>query len=236
MSKLISCVISCYNEEKNLPILVDQIKSNKLDSKFQFIIVNNGSKDNSSSVIKELEKKNKEIQFVDIKEDLGWGNGIMTGLKYAECEFVGWTHGDLQYDLGTLNTVYSLYLNSKNENDLLLIKGERRSRSFVESLFTTSMGIVASLILFKKLYDINSQPNFFTRKLINNFSNPPKDLMLDLYLYNKISSLDKKKIIRFPVIQNKRLYGESSWKKNFFSNFILAYKQFIGIIKIRFLK
>ena len=62
MSKLISCVISCYNEEKNLPILVDQIKSNKLESKFQFIIVNNGSKDNSSSVIKELEKKNKEIQ------------------------------------------------------------------------------------------------------------------------------------------------------------------------------
>ena len=44
MSKLISCVISCYNEEKNLPILVDQIKSNKLESKFQFIIVNNGSK------------------------------------------------------------------------------------------------------------------------------------------------------------------------------------------------
>ena len=69
MSKLISCVISCYNEEKS-SILVDQIKSNKLESKFQFIIVNNGSKDNSSSVIKELEMKNKEIQFVDIKEIL----------------------------------------------------------------------------------------------------------------------------------------------------------------------
>ena len=53
------------------------------------------------------------------------------------------------------------------------------------------MSILASIILFKKLHDINAQPNFF-RDILNLFENPPKDLMLDLYLYNKISSLKKK--------------------------------------------
>ena len=95
------------------------------------------------------------------------------------------------------------------------------------------MSIIASIILFKKLHDINAQPNFFSRDILNLFENPPKDLMLDLYLYNKISSLKKKKIIRLSVTQNKRLHGVSSWKKNFFSNCTLSLKQLVGIIKIK---
>ena len=49
--KIISCVISCYNEEENIPALLNQIKSNKLEKKIEFIIVNNGSTDNSWRII-----------------------------------------------------------------------------------------------------------------------------------------------------------------------------------------
>ena len=50
-NKLISCVISCYNEEKNIAILLNQIKSNNLEKNFEYIIVNNGSTDNSWKII-----------------------------------------------------------------------------------------------------------------------------------------------------------------------------------------
>ena len=53
--KLISCVISCYNEEENIPVLLNQIKKNNLEKNFEFIIVNNGSTDNSWKII--CEKK-----------------------------------------------------------------------------------------------------------------------------------------------------------------------------------
>ena len=232
-NKLISCVISCYNEEKNIPILLDQIQKNNLDEKFEIIIVNNGSTDNSSKIIDQIKVNFKNIIFINITENLGWGNGVMSGLNIASGDYVGWTHGDLQYELSTLNEVYKLIKNPENQNKSLLIKGLREKRSFSENFFTTTMSFIASIILFKKLHDINAQPNFFSRDILNLFENTPKDLMLDLYLYYKTSLLEKKKIIRLPVTQNKRLYGSSSWKKNFFSNYSLSLKQLIGIIKIK---
>lgn len=232
-NKLISCVISCYNEEKNIPILLDQIQKNNLDEKFEIIIVNNGSTDNSSKIIDQVKVNFKNIIFINITEDLGWGNGVMSGLNIASGDYVGWTHGDLQYELSTLNEVYKLIKNPENQNKSLLIKGLREKRSFSENFFTTTMSFIASIILFKKLHDINAQPNFFSRDILNLFENTPKDLMLDLYLYYKTSLLEKKNIIRLPVTQNKRLHGSSSWKKNFFSNYSLSLKQLIGIIKIK---
>lgn len=232
-NKLISCVISCYNEEKNIPILLDQIQKNNLEEKFEFIIVNNGSTDNSLKIIDQIKEKFQSIIFINVIEDLGWGNGVMTGLNIASCDYIGWTHGDLQYDLSTLNEVYDLIKNPENQDQSLLIKGLRKKRSFSENFFTKIMSFIASIILFKKLHDINAQPNFFSRDILNLFENTPKDLMLDLYLYYKTSLLEKKIIIRLPVTQNKRLHGSSSWKKNFFSNYSLSLKQLIGIIKIR---
>ena len=127
-NKLISCVISCYNEEKNIPILLDQIQKNNLDEKFEIIIVNNGSTDNSSKIIDQIKVNFKNIIFINIAEDLGWGNGIMSGLNIASGNYVGWTHGDLQYELNTLNEVYNLIKNPENQNKSLLIKGIRKKR------------------------------------------------------------------------------------------------------------
>ena len=232
-NKLISCVISCYNEEKNIPILLNQIEKNNLNEKFEFIIVNNGSSDNSHIVLDEAKSRFKDIIFINITEDLGWGNGIMGGLKLASSEYLGWTHGDLQYDLCILNEVYELIKNSENRKKNLLIKGLRKKRSFIANFFTKTMSFVASIIMCKRLNDINSQPNFFSRSIFNLFENTPKDLMLDLYLYYKVSKLKDKTILRLPVTQQKRLHGSSSWKKSFFSNFSLSLNQLIGIIKIR---
>ena len=127
-NKLISCVISCYNEEKNIPILLNQIEKNNLNKNFEFIIVNNGSSDNSYLVLEEAKEKFKDIIFININEDLGWGNGVMTGLKIASCDYVGWTHGDLQYDLNILNEVYNLLNDPQYQNENVLVKGRRKKK------------------------------------------------------------------------------------------------------------
>jgi len=61
--KLISCVVSCYNEEENIPVLLNQIKKNNLEKNFEFIIVNNGSTDNSWKIICEKKNSFPEIKF-----------------------------------------------------------------------------------------------------------------------------------------------------------------------------
>ena len=233
-TKLISCVISCYNEEKNIAILLDQIKSNNLEKNFEFIIVNNGSTDNSWRIICEKKNNFPEIKFINLDNNLGWGNGITEGLKLTSCEYVGWTHGDLQYDLKILLQVQKVLKDPNNRGDSILIKGRRKNRKFIEVIFTFMMSIIASILLGKILYDINAQPNFFSRKVLNDFKNTPKDLMLDFYLYYKILKKKNNKIIRIPVMQEERIHGFSSWNRSFISKFMMSVKQFIGIIKVRF--
>tara|TARA_B100001029_G_C15042941_1_gene444970 strand:- start:352 stop:1056 length:705 start_codon:yes stop_codon:yes gene_type:complete len=230
--KIISCVISCYNEEENLPTLLNQINSNQLEKKIEFVIVNNGSTDNSWNIILENKKLFPEIKFINVKEDLGWGNGIMEGLKHTNCKFVGWIHGDLQYDMKILFQVIEILEKPQNQNQNILIKGKRAKRKFSEDFFTLTMGILASILLRKILFDINAQPSFFSREVLKKFKNTPKDLMLDLYLYNLICKTKERNIIRIPVVQKDREKGQSSWNKNFASKFLLSYRMLIGIIKL----
>tara|TARA_B100001123_G_C15101303_1_gene943654 strand:+ start:149 stop:856 length:708 start_codon:yes stop_codon:yes gene_type:complete len=231
-TKLASCVISCYNEEENIPELLNQIKDNNLDKKIEFVIVNNGSTDNSWKIILEKQNYFPEIKFLNVQEDLGWGNGIVQGLQHVTSEYVGWIHGDLQYNLKILLKVLELLEEPSNRHEDILIKGRRAKRKFIENLFTLMMSIIASILLGKILYDINAQPNFFSRKKLKEFINTPKDLMLDLYLYNMIYKKKNKKIIRIPVTQEERKRGSSSWNRNFASKFLLGFKMLIGIIKI----
>ena len=230
--KIISCVISCYNEEENILALLNQIKSNELEKRIEFIIVNNGSTDSSWNVILQNKKSFPEIKFINVKEDLGWGNGVTEGLKHANCKFIGWIHGDLQYDMKILFQVMDVLENSENQNHNVLIKGRRAKRKFSEDFFTVTMSVIASILLRKVFIDINAQPSFFSREILKNFYNVPKDLMLDLYIYNLISKMKDKKIIRIPVIQKEREKGQSSWNKNFSSKFLLSYKMLKGIIKL----
>ena len=232
VDKIISCVISCYNEEENILALLNQIKSNELEKKIEFIIVNNGSTDSSWNVILQNKKSFPEIKFINVKEDLGWGNGVTEGLKHANCKFIGWIHGDLQYDMKILFQVMDVLENSENQNHNVLIKGRRAKRKFSEDFFTVTMSVIASILLRKVFIDINAQPSFFSREILKNFYNVPKDLMLDLYIYNLISKMKDKKIIRIPVIQKERDKGQSSWNKNFSSKFLLSYKMLKGIIKL----
>ena len=71
----LSIVIPCYNEEKNLKILFNSIKSILKNKSIQFVLVNNGSTDNTKNIFNSL--NNRNILKVNIKENIGYGHGII---------------------------------------------------------------------------------------------------------------------------------------------------------------
>ena len=63
----------------------------------------------------------------------------------------------------------------------------------------------------KRLYDVNAQPNVFSKEFYGTWKNPPYDFALDLYaLY--MAQVQECKVIRFSVQFPPRIYGESHWK------------------------
>lgn len=215
-----SIVIPCYNEEKNIPLILERFKKIIEKEDIEIILVNNGSTDNSAVVLEKLLFNCKFARSVNVTVNQGYGYGIMQGLKKARGEFIGWLHADLQTDPNDALKAYKI-LEKNNWNKNLYIKGRRKKREPGDKFFSLGMSIFETFYLGKILTDINAQPNIFHRSFFKKWKNPPKDFSLDLYALYMAKKL-KLKIIRINVIFPKRIYGKSSWNTGLYSKIKLS--------------
>ena len=201
----VSLIIPCFNEAKNLPILISRCKDLIEKYPVEIILVDNGSTDNSSMLI----AKYPFVKLVKVKKNEGYGNGILEGLNNASGEILAWTHADLQTDPNDLMRGLELVLASTNPQRLFL-KGRRYGRSFFDLIFTFGMSVFETLLLQKLMWDINAQPTIFHKSFFQTWQKPPNDFSLDLYVYF-MAKKSKLVIKRFPVKFSKRLHGTSDW-------------------------
>ena len=209
----LSIVIPCYNEEQNIPLILEKfVRIIKRDD-VEVILVNNGSLDNSEKVFNQLLPKYSFARTVKVKKNQGYGYGILAGLKEANGKFLGWTHADLQTD--PHDPVKALeIIESKGGAENIFVKGNRKGRPFFDNFFTVGMSLVETAYLKTKLWDINAQPTVFSRLFYKKWRTPPHDFSLDLYAFY-LAKKQGLKVIRFPVLFPRRIYGESSWNKSF---------------------
>ena len=212
----LSIIIPCYNEEKNIPLILDGFKKAvKSRNDVELIVVDNGSSDGTKKILENLLPQYPFARGIEVKINQGYGFGILAGLKEAKGEYIGWTHGDLQTPLADILKALGIIEKAGNPKKIY-VKGRRKGRSLTDRFFTFGMSIFESLFLGKLLYDINAQPNVFHKSFFESWVNPPYDFALDLYaLY--LAEKQEIPIIRFPVLFPKRIHGESHWNKNLYS-------------------
>lgn len=209
----LSIVLPVFNEEKNIPKVVEKFHEISRKIKIELIFVEDGgSKDKTRSVIKSLSKKYKFIKPLFI-EDRGYGISLYKGLESAKGEFIGWTHADLQTNPKDVLRALILVKGGANPKKTY-VKGKRYGRSFFDVFFTIGMAFFETILLRRILWDINAQPNIFHKSFFKLMKNSPEDFSFDLYTYY-IAKLNNYKIKRFPVYFGKRKHGESSWNKGF---------------------
>lgn len=97
--KKISIIIPAYNEQESLPILYERLTKlmetlNNYD--FEVLFVNDGSKDQTIEIIKELREKDKRICYVDFARNFGKEIAMIAGLDYATGDCVIFMDADLQ--------------------------------------------------------------------------------------------------------------------------------------------
>ncbi len=203
----LSVVVPCYNEEQNIPLILARFGEVIERDDIEVILVDNGSTDNSSQVLSGLLPDYPFARTVKVEVNQGYGYGILQGLKECRGEYVGWTHADMQTDPADILKALAVI---EAENGLVFVKGNRKGRPLFDVFFTVGMSLFETCYLRTKLYDINAQPNIFPRVFYDSWENPPHDFSLDLYaLY--MARRKGLKVVRFPVLFPKRIYGESKW-------------------------
>ena len=198
-----SLVIPCWNEEQSLKILIPQLLSVVVANDIEFLLVDNGSTDDTSKLFNKI--SNNNITVITLDNNVGYGGGIKAGLIVAKGEFVGWIHSDLQYSI--FEVIAEL---NKGPNDAEYIKGKRRGRTLFQNYISLNMSVFESIMFGKLMYDINAQPTLFRRDFITKLTDIPNDFSIDLYSY-VLAKKFKLRIRRFKVTFMKRGYGHSTW-------------------------
>lgn len=99
---LLSIVVPCYNEQEALPYfykeicrVAEEMKSSH-GADFEFIFVDDGSKDKTLSIARELHKQDARVRYISFSRNFGKEAGILAGLEASRGDYVAMMDADLQ--------------------------------------------------------------------------------------------------------------------------------------------
>ena len=139
----ISVIVSCYNEEKALPLFYEEIervrKQDFGDSiEFEYIFVNDGSKDKTLEIIKKLREQDSKVRYISFSRNFGKEAAMLAGLEASTGDYVTLMDADLQDPPSLLKQMYNAIVNEGYDSvgtRRVTRKGEPLIRSFFARMF-----------------------------------------------------------------------------------------------------
>lgn len=115
---LYSIIVSVYNEESVLPLFHREISA-VIDTladtaDFELLFVNDGSRDNSHQILKQLMKKDKRVRVIHLSRNFGHEAAMIAGLDHCRGEAAVCMDSDLQHPPALLPQMFSLYRQGKD--------------------------------------------------------------------------------------------------------------------------
>lgn len=94
----ISVVIPCYNEQESIELFYKEMSSvsEEMNNEFEFIFVNDGSKDNTFAIMEDLSKKDSRVKYISFSRNFGKESAIYAGFSKARGDYVVMMDADLQ--------------------------------------------------------------------------------------------------------------------------------------------
>ena len=114
-NKLVSIVISAYNEENNVAELYKQLKQNLQNMPaidFEFIYVDDGSSDKTLANCMALQNEDERIKIVQLKRNFGHEIAMTAGMDYAQGDAVIFMDADLQHPPVYIPQMSSLHVST----------------------------------------------------------------------------------------------------------------------------
>lgn len=134
----ISIIVPCYNEEESLPIFYEEITKIAEEMKkveFEFVFINDGSKDNTLNIIKDLRKKDDRVRFISFSRNFGKEGGMYAGLEYATGDFVAIMDVDMQDPPSMIKEMYHS-IKEEGYDCVALCSPKHKDYGLIRKIFT----------------------------------------------------------------------------------------------------
>ena len=218
-AKDLSIVISLFNEEESLPELVSWIESvmNKEGYSYEILMIDDGSKDTSWKIIKELSEKNPSIRGISFRRNYGKSAALYHGFKAAEGRVVVTMDADLQDSPEEIPELYRMVV----EEGYDIVSGWKKHRfdnKLTKNLPSKLYNATARWVTGIKLHDMNCGLKAYRNEVIKHI-----EVYGEMHRYipylAKNAGFDK--ITEKPVQHQKRKYGVSKFGLERFVNGLL---------------
>lgn len=96
---LLSAVVPCYNEEESIPLFykeITRVADTMPSVTFEFLFIDDGSKDKTLEVLKGLAQSDKRVRFLSFSRNFGKEAAILAGLRASKGDYVSLLDADLQ--------------------------------------------------------------------------------------------------------------------------------------------
>jgi glycosyltransferase involved in cell wall biosynthesis len=162
----ISVFFPCYNEQENVGRTVERALAvlKKLEADFELIIVNDGSFDRTGEIADEIVDRDNRIKAVHHHQNLGYGAALQSGFKASTKEFVFYTDGDGQFDIGEMPSLLPLMENY----DIVSCYRLNRQDNLVRKINGWCWTKLVCLLFGMKIRDIDCAFKLYKREIFDN--------------------------------------------------------------------
>ncbi len=210
-NKDIDIIVPVFNEYENLFEFLNILEEKNINLIKYFTFVDNGSSDIRILPLLSERKTN----FLNLKNNIGFGGGIKHGIKNSNSEYICWMPCNLKiHPLDAISMIEEI----NNFNPSTLYKSTRIKVSQIDSLKTMVFSIIQSIILKKIVSDTGGTPTIITKNFFKNLDDFPDDYSFETYVYLK-AKYNNLIITRPKITYGKRKYGNSHWQNGLISEF-----------------
>lgn len=201
----LSIIVPCFNEEEMVERfyeeVLEHIAKNKNFSKYEFIFIDDGSKDKTLSKIKKLREKDKAVRYVSFSRNFGKEAGIYAGLKSSKGDLVVLMDADLQHPPSLFEKMSDLIVNEGYDSVGAIRedrKGEGKIKSFLSRQFYKFINKISDTYIEENSTDYR----MMTRDFVNS--------VLELSEYNRFT----KGIFSWVGYKNTKIKYENVEREN----------------------
>jgi polyisoprenyl-phosphate glycosyltransferase len=233
----ISVVIPLFNEELNMEELYNRLtKSIKtISENYELLFVDDGSIDNTLSIIKSYAGKDKRVRYISFSRNFGHQNAIIAGLHHSTGKAIVIIDGDLQDPPETIPDLYSKFLEgfpvvyAKRK----VRKGENFLKKFTAKLFYRTLKKITAIDIPLDTGDFRIISRSVSRHLL-------KMREKNIFLRGQISWLGFKQVpVEYERLERTKGETKFTYRKMFrfafdgitsFSNLPLQIATFLGFV------
>ncbi len=207
INQLISIIIPVFNESESIVFLLDEVINVMAANKFNFelIVVNDGSKDNTQKILKQLTYKINELSVISLRKNYGQTAAMAAGFDHSKGDIVITLDGDLQNDP---NDMPKLISEINNGYDLICgWRFDRKDKLVNRKIPSKIANKLIAHVTGLKLHDYGCSLKAFKKEIID-----------DIKLYGELhrflpvlANIEGARIKEIKVNHRSRQYGSSKY-------------------------